>query len=102
MCCIIKYTSFLALLFERNIYLKETNDSFHRLTLANSLRQTQVKKLKMKISYKKKYEFQSNFRVDVVSLVFYRILTTDKPNWTDYGWIVISAMYLSFILPKAK
>jgi hypothetical protein len=53
MCCIIKYTSFLALLFERNLYLKETNDSFHRLTLANSLRQTQVKKLKMKISYKK-------------------------------------------------
>jgi hypothetical protein len=32
---------------------------------------------------------------------FYRILTTDKPNWTDYGWIVISAMYLSFyILPR--
>jgi hypothetical protein len=36
------------------LYLKETNDSFHRLTLANSLRQTQVKKLKMKISYKKR------------------------------------------------
>jgi hypothetical protein len=26
---------------------------------------------------------------------FIGILTTDKPNWTDYGWIVISAMYLS-------
>ena len=26
---------------------------------------------------------------------FILILTTDKPNWTDYGWIVISAMYLS-------
>ena len=25
---------------------------------------------------------------------FLGILTKDEPNWTDYGWIVISAMYL--------
>ena len=25
---------------------------------------------------------------------FIGILTKDEPNWTDYGWIVISAMYL--------
>ncbi|WGK64958.1 hypothetical protein [Croceiramulus getboli] len=25
---------------------------------------------------------------------FIEILTTDEPNWTDYGWIVISSMYL--------
>jgi len=25
---------------------------------------------------------------------FIGILTKDKPNWTDYGWIVISGMYL--------
>jgi thymidine kinase len=31
MCCIIKYTTFLTLLFEEILYLKETNDSFfHR------------------------------------------------------------------------
>jgi hypothetical protein len=45
MCCIIKYTSFLALLFERNIIFERKKQTiFHRLTLANSLRQTQVKK----------------------------------------------------------
>jgi hypothetical protein len=33
MCCIIKYTTFLALLFEINIIFERTNDSFHRLTL---------------------------------------------------------------------
>jgi hypothetical protein len=33
---------------------------------------------------------------------FYRNLTTDKPNWTNYGWIVISAMYLSLYFTKGK
>jgi hypothetical protein len=33
---------------------------------------------------------------------FIGILTTDKPNWTNYGWIVISAMYLSLYFTKGK
>lgn len=64
-------------------------------TLANSLRQTQ-KKIKMKIGYKKR-QMNINLIFGLIWLVwfFIGILTKDKPNWTDYGWIVISAMYLS-------
>jgi hypothetical protein len=50
----------------------------------------------MKISYKKR-NMNINLIFGLMWLVwfFIGILTTDKPNWTDYSWIVISAMYLS-------
>jgi hypothetical protein len=50
----------------------------------------------MKISYKKRnMNFNLIFGLMWLVWFFILILTTDKPNWTDYGWIVISAMYLS-------
>jgi len=50
----------------------------------------------MKIGYKKR-QMNINLIFGLIWLVwfFIGILTKDKPNWTDYGWIVISAMYLS-------
>jgi hypothetical protein len=50
----------------------------------------------MKIGYKKR-QMNINLILGLIWLVwfFIGILTTDKPNWTNYGWIVISAMYLS-------
>ena len=49
----------------------------------------------MRIGYKKKH-MNINLIFGLVWLVwfFLGILTKDEPNWTDYGWIVISAMYL--------
>jgi hypothetical protein len=49
----------------------------------------------MRIGYKKRH-MNTNLIFGLVWLVwfFIRILTKDEPNWTDYGWIVISAMYL--------
>lgn len=49
----------------------------------------------MRIGYKKRH-MNINLIFGLVWLVwfFIGILTKDEPNWTDYGWIVISAMYL--------
>jgi len=49
----------------------------------------------MRIGYKKRHMY-INLIFGLVWLVwfFIGILTKDEPNWTDYGWIVISAMYL--------
>ncbi|MAN29137.1 MULTISPECIES: hypothetical protein [Mesonia] len=49
----------------------------------------------MRIGYKKKH-MNINLIFGLIWLVwfFIGILTKDEPNWTDYGWIVISAMYL--------
>ena len=49
----------------------------------------------MKIGYKKR-QMNINLIFGLIWLVwfFIGILTKDKPKWTDYGWIVISAMYL--------
>jgi hypothetical protein len=49
----------------------------------------------MRIGYKKRH-MNINLIFGSVWLVwfFIGILTKDEPNWTDYGWIVISAMYL--------
>jgi hypothetical protein len=49
----------------------------------------------MKISYKKR-NMNINLIFGLMWLVwfFIGILTKDEPNWTDYGWIVISTMYL--------
>ena len=49
----------------------------------------------MRIGYKKRH-MNINLIFGLVWLVwfFVGILTKDEPNWTDYGWIVISAMYL--------
>jgi hypothetical protein len=55
----------------------------------------------MKIGYKR--QMNINLILGLIWLVwFYRILTTDKPNWTNYVWIVISAMYLSLYFTKGK
>ncbi|MGB1210205.1 MAG: hypothetical protein ACPG41_02200, partial [Lacinutrix venerupis] len=45
--------------------------------------------------YKKRH-MNINLIFGLVWLIwfFIGILTKDEPNWTDYGWIVISAMYL--------
>ena len=50
----------------------------------------------MKIGYKKR-QMNINIILGLIWLVwfFIGILTKDKLNWTDYGWIVISVMYLS-------
>ncbi|PKH69024.1 hypothetical protein CXF59_01785 [Flavobacterium sp. ALD4] len=50
----------------------------------------------MKIGYKKR-QMNINLILGLIWLVwfFIGILTKDKLNWTDYGWIVISVMYLS-------
>jgi hypothetical protein len=49
----------------------------------------------MKISYKKR-QMNINLIFGLIWLIwfFIGILTKDKTNWTDYGWLVISAMYL--------
>jgi hypothetical protein len=49
----------------------------------------------------KENEYQSNLGL-IWLFFFIGILTTDKPNWTNYGWIVISAMYLSLYFTKGK
>lgn len=48
----------------------------------------------MKIGYKKR-QMNINLIFGLIWLVwfFIGILTKDKPKWSDYGWIVISAMY---------
>ncbi|MCI2230423.1 hypothetical protein MC378_14685 [Polaribacter sp. MSW13] len=49
----------------------------------------------MKIGYKKKH-LNVNLILGLVWLVwfFVGVFGKEKPNWTDYGWIVISIMYL--------
>jgi hypothetical protein len=49
----------------------------------------------MRIGYKKRH-MNINLIFGLFWLVwfFIGILTKDEPNWADYGWIVISAMYL--------
>ncbi len=49
----------------------------------------------MKIAYKKR-QLNVNLILGLVWLVwfFIGIFTKEEPNWTDYGWIVISIMYL--------
>jgi len=57
----------------------------------------------MKIAYRKR-QMTINLIFGLIWLVlfFIRILTKDKPNWTDYGWIVISAMYLILYFYQKK
>ena len=52
--------------------------------------------MKMRIRYKKRLlNIEFNFRNYMVSLVLYfGVLRKKTLNWTDYGWIVISLMYL--------
>jgi len=49
----------------------------------------------MKIGYKKKH-LNVNLILGLVWLTwfFVGVFGKEKPNWTDYGWIVISIMYL--------
>jgi len=49
----------------------------------------------MRIDYKKKY-MNINLIFGLIWLVwfFIGILIKDELNWIDYGWIIISAMYL--------
>lgn len=67
--------------------------------LANSVGKQTKKNLKMKINYKKR-QMNINLIFGLIWLIwfFIRILTKDKPNWTDYGWFVISATYLGLYL----
>jgi hypothetical protein len=48
----------------------------------------------MKIGYKKKH-LNVNLILGLVWLIwfFVGVFGKEKPNWTDYGWIVISLMY---------
>ncbi|APY09882.1 hypothetical protein BWZ22_00875 [Seonamhaeicola sp. S2-3] len=49
----------------------------------------------MKIGYKKKH-LNVNLILGLVWLIWFFVGVFEKkePNWTDYGWIVISIMYL--------
>jgi len=49
----------------------------------------------MKIGYKKKH-LNVNLIIGLFWLIwfFVRVFEKNEPNWTDYGWIVISLMYL--------
>ena len=49
----------------------------------------------MKIGYKKRH-LNINLIVGLIWLVwfFIGVFGKEEPNWTDYGWIVISLMYL--------
>ena len=49
----------------------------------------------MKIGYKKKH-LNVNLIIGLFWLIwfFVRVFEKNDPNWTDYGWIVISLMYL--------
>ena len=49
----------------------------------------------MKIGYKKRH-LNINLIVGLIWLVwfFIGVFVKEEPNWTDYGWIVISLMYL--------
>jgi hypothetical protein len=49
----------------------------------------------MRIGYKKRH-LNINLIFGLIWLVWFFILklSKDEPNWTDYGWIAISAMYL--------
>lgn len=49
----------------------------------------------MKISYKKKH-LNINLILGLVWLVwfFVGVFVNEAPNWTDYGWLLISLMYL--------
>ena len=49
----------------------------------------------MEIKYKKKH-LNVNLIFGLVWLIwfFVGVFGKEKPNWTDYGWIVISLMYL--------
>jgi len=49
----------------------------------------------MKISYKKKH-LNINLILGLVWLVwfFVGVFVNEEPNWTDYGWLIISLSYL--------
>lgn len=49
----------------------------------------------MKIGYKKKH-LNVNLIFGLVWLImfFVGVFEKEEPNWTDYGWIIISLMYL--------
>lgn len=49
----------------------------------------------MKIKYKKKH-LNVNLILGLVWFIrfFVGVFEKEKPNWTDYGWIVISLLYL--------
>lgn len=50
----------------------------------------------MKIGYKKRY-LNVNLILGLVWLIwfFVGVFINDEPNWTDYGWMIISLMYLA-------
>ena len=53
----------------------------------------------MKIAYKKKL-LNVNLILGLVWLIwfFVEVFEKEEPNWTDYGWIAISIMYLGLYL----
>lgn len=57
----------------------------------------------MKIRYKKRH-FRVNLIFGIVWLVwfFLGILFNDEMHWIDYGWLLISAMYLGFYFYQRK
>ncbi|WP_046742912.1 hypothetical protein [Kordia zhangzhouensis] len=57
----------------------------------------------MKIGYKKKH-LNVNLILGLVWLIwfFVGVFEKEEPNWTDYGWIVISIMYLGLYFYQKK
>jgi hypothetical protein len=57
----------------------------------------------MKIGYKKKH-LNVNLILGLVWLIwfFVGIFGKEKPNWIDYGWIVISLIYLGLYFYQKK
>jgi len=59
--------------------------------------------MKMRIRYKKRH-LNINLILGIIWLVWFFIsdFTKEKLNWTDYGWIVISLMYLGIYYYQKK
>ena len=59
--------------------------------------------MKMRIRYKKRL-LNINLILGIIWLVWFFIsdFTKEKLNWTDYGWIVISLMYLGMYYYQKK
>lgn len=57
----------------------------------------------MEIKYKKKH-LNVNLILGLVWLIwfFIGVFGKEEPNWTDYGWIVISLMYLGIYYYQKK
>ena len=57
----------------------------------------------MKIGYKKRH-LNINLILGIIWLVwfFIGVFGKEEPNWTDYGWLVISIAYLSIYFYQKK